>query len=175
MPPEHLVQRVKRSEPWAEGSYAFTQGQRVPWELCRRKGVWRFASELRQGNPVQTFPSVVCQGPPQVNLSVSGSEGRIKTRPHHQQQNWHSNSQSPTQSIFYCVLSVVSTYLRKAYCLPGLVLLTHYIQISIAILAIFKCLKIFKVWPNELSRNPVASSEGKALRKGRNSIQPLQL
>ena len=47
MPPEHLVQRVKRSEPWAEGSYAFTQGQRVPWELCRRKGVWRFASELR--------------------------------------------------------------------------------------------------------------------------------
>lgn len=35
MPPEHLVQRVKRFEPRAEGSYAFTQGQRVPWELCR--------------------------------------------------------------------------------------------------------------------------------------------
>ena len=79
---------------WTKGPLGAVQGKG-----CVVVCLW-----VLMGNQNKHFPSQFCQVPPRVDRSVSGSEGWMKTLPHHWQQDYHPNSQSRTHSIF-CILS----------------------------------------------------------------------
>ena len=80
-------------------------------EAVQRRGCVVICLWVLMGNPVQTLPFTVGQS----HLgwtAVSGSEGWMRTLPHHWQQDRHPNSQSLTHSVF-CILSWWAPILGK--------------------------------------------------------------
>lgn len=73
---------------------------------------------------------------------LSESERWMATLPHHQWENWRPNFQPFPHSLVFTGWGWGRLSMESS-CLPGAPLLTYYLQTSIAILAIFKCLKLW--------------------------------